>query len=304
MQLSIDEMEQNPALNAISKEIDDWEEFIKSRKPSSDTERDDPSNYKPPDTLHKLLKEEMEAGIIPKVDPALQKYLDELEKSGVKEININNKYTLCIETVYVKEDKDGNVIEIIEPKDYAPADKNASDTENKDSSPPETSNDNEKTTQDCEMTDGLGTCPTHDEPLNLDITESAEIYPKDQTGIQDENKVSNDNHINNLSKESNNEMGSTTAQDGNSSGNYEDLGATGYSFTDRQRKGAVLDPDVDLELGEFLSDDEDLQVEMLMDMMGSQETTEEYLSIKNIEEPKKGERYIIFNFENIVSYTG
>ena len=86
----------------------------------------------------------------------------------------------------------------------------------------------------------------------------------------------------------------------NSTGNYKDLGATGYSFADhRQREGAVLDPDVDLGLGEFLSDDEDLQCEMLMDMMDSQETTEEYLSLKIVEKPKKGERYI-FNFENSV----
>ena len=54
-----------------------------------------------------------------------------------------------------------------------------------------------------------------------------------------------------------------------------------------------LSKEVDLELGEFLSDDEDLQVEMFMDMMGSQETTEQYLSMKIIEEPKKGECFIL-----------
>ena len=36
-----------------------------------------------------------------------------------------------------------------------------------------------------------------------------------------------------------------------------------------------------------------------MDMMDSQETTEEYLSLKIVEEPKKGEYYIInFYFKN------
>ena len=282
LQPRIEDMERNPALKAITKEIDDWESFLKSQKPSSDTENDDPLKYKYPDTLHELLNKEMEAGINPQVEPALQKYLDELEKSEGNEIHISNKHTLCIETVYVNEDKDGNVIEIIEPNDDAPSLQNIPDTKDQDSSPVETSNDSEKATQDDEIKDVQETSLTHEredvngnttattsyEPLNQNNNESVVINLKNQNGIQ-----------NSMSAE----VGSDTVK-------YEELEASGFSYVNNKKKKVdIPDKDYDLELDEFLSSDEDLQVEMLFDVMGSQETTEEFLSTKIIEDHKEGE---------------